>query len=203
MFVKMKTMGVFTHDPSPEGGEVTQYNNVFVREKHATYATIYDFREIDRFVIFTPTFSFDSHETNSAGWYLSVNQRHFHGSPGKLVVKLVHVSTKSKVVIRPSAEFRGRLITSMQDVRDIFTDGMFTLEHAVTLHQKRIVPKVRGIESYSDEELLQVLYTRTMERVGDYRGPKPAPIDFSNVIDLDQIRRIKFDDSIIEKVLAA
>lgn len=186
-----------------ENSTVTQYNNAFIREKFCTHAIIYNFRELDRFFIDTPTFKFDSYEGTSGGWYLSVKQRHYHKKPGKIVVKLVHLASNSKIMIRPAADFSNRLITSMDDVCDIFTGGMFTLEHTHNLYQKQVVPKVRDIDSYSDEELLQILHSRTMSRLGDYRGPKPRPIDLSNVVDLDEIRRIKFDDSVIDKVLAA
>lgn len=183
--------------------QVTQHNNVFFQEKNATYAYIYNFNELSRFWITTPTFSFDSHGDSNKGWLLLVKQRHFNRKPKKLVVNLTHLHTNSKIVIRPSKEYRERLITSFEDATSIFSDGSFVLEHAVTMHQKRPVPKVRPVESYTDDELLQIIHARTMERVGDYRGPKPAPIDMTNVIDLDQIRQVKFDDSLIEKVLAA
>ena len=186
-----------------EDSTVTQYNNAFIREKFCTYAIVYNFRELDRFFIDTPTFKFDSYKDTSAGWYLSLKQRHYHKKPGKIVVKLVHLASNSKIMIRPAAEFCNRLITSMDDVCDVFTGGMFIIEHTHTMYQKRVEPKVRGIESYSDEELLQMLHSRTMSRLGDYRGPRPKPIDLTNVVDLDEIRRIKFDDSVIDKVLAA
>ena len=61
-----------------------------------------------------------------------------------------------------------------------------------------------GLAAFTDEELLAEVHRRTMSALGDYRGPKNRePVTLDNIINLDDVKRIRFDEERLRAVLAA
>lgn len=60
------------------------------------------------------------------------------------------------------------------------------------------------LSGFSSEELLAEVHRRTMEAIGDYRGSKRMePITLDNIVNLDDVKRIRFDESRLQEILAA
>jgi hypothetical protein len=61
-----------------------------------------------------------------------------------------------------------------------------------------------NLADFTSEELLAEVHRRTMAAIGDYRGPKHRePVTLDNIINLDDVKRIRFDEERLRAVLAA
>ena len=187
---------------------VTTGQNLFVKDKYVTYVTITNFKEIPKLWIDTPTFKFDSY-VNSDEWKLCIKQRWFGSHIGKTTIRLVRRGAHQHepgIQIRLGKDATKIRLQSFDDVIAMF-DGHFELVHSFVMTMRKPVTPVvvteQTIDSYSDEELLAEVHRRTMSRIGEYRGDSSTPLfDFSNVVDLDSVRRIVFDDSAIMRLLS-
>lgn len=182
--------------------EFTKMNNVITRDKYSTYVKITNFSELPMFWIDTPTFKFNSHN-NGNGWELRIKQRWYGSYVGKTSVCLTKANSHPGdhgIRIRLRGDSAKIRIQSIEDVISMF-EGEFELVHSYTLTMSLPKTPITDISSYSDEELLQEVHKRTMARLGDYRGATDTKVDYSNVIDLDSVRRIVFDDSAVMRLL--
>jgi hypothetical protein len=73
---------------------------------------------------------------------------------------------------------------------------------------EKLQGQVPSMSAFTDAELLEELHRRTMERLGDYRGEENEPdridwrdMDLDNVIDLDAVRKIRFDSDMVRRIL--
>lgn len=179
--------------------DTNNFTNFVDREHYKTTIVITDFAQLPQFFINTPSFQFDSHN-NTAGWRLDVRQRWYANRPGKLTMKLIHGSYKDGegIRIRIAGDAVKHRIATVEDVAALF-EGEFDIIHSGKMN---IVPRVRKLDSYSDEELLAELTKRSLARLNGYRGPQPV-FDLSNVIDIDSIRQRDYDDTKLDEILAA
>lgn len=66
------------------------------------------------------------------------------------------------------------------------------------------ITPVPSLDAFTDEELLAEVHRRTMAAIGDYRGSKRRdPVTLDNIINLDDVKRIRFDEERLRAVLAA
>lgn len=72
----------------------------------------------------------------------------------------------------------------------------------VTVQTERRTPYHVERKLHRPEELLAEVHRRTMADIGDYRGPKQRqPVTLDNIINLDDIKRIRFDEDRLRAVL--
>lgn len=93
--------------------------------------------------------------------------------------------------------------STIKDLREglatLARDNANMMEDPINRETAVISPRLDG---FTDEELLAEVHRRTMAAIGDYRGPKQRqPVTLDNIINLDDIKRIRFDEDRLRAVL--
>ena len=227
-------LAAFGHKQHQETGAMTTKTspfNIIDKERYKTFVRVSEFKELPRFTVETPHFTFDSHG-NTEGWHLDVRQRWYGTSPGKLSIKLFHGKYQDGegIRIRIAQQAVNKRIECLADVAELFDhDAVFIhsgkvsqmprhndsalvrrvreLELEVAHLDRELAnsmsPKVTSLDDFSDEELLAELNQRVMNRLDGYRGPRPQKPLLDNVIDIDSIKKVQYDDTKIMQLLAA
>lgn len=177
--------------------------NELWHEKHQVNVVIRDFIALPRLILKSSTFTFDSWNTGlEHGWYMLIKQRHFNQTPTKLIVVLKKKNcNNTKIVLRFPSTANNSLITSIDSVVALFSEGGVRslnidtfqpiIENNTQFETSEVFFASRGIESYTDEHLLQILQQRSLKRQEQFkRTYKPKAVEIKTIQQLDNVVKL-------------
>ncbi|MEK6883432.1 MAG: hypothetical protein AABY22_27645 [Nanoarchaeota archaeon] len=157
--------------------------NYFDITKYGSITIIEDFSKLEHFSIIDEFIYLDSHDDffTNLKCKLMIKQKFYQDKVKKPNITLLNSSNFGKIQIRFNQSEETK-ITSLDVAIDYFNKKIKEIwDVKFEYNTKTNISNTRLIDSYSDEELLKIVFDRTMKRVGEYRIEPPIT---NNIIEL-------------------